>query len=270
MGLLGELGGPASESARPPQLAAATLMRMPSAAPPRLPLVRSFDCDSATATMHWCATPGRESPVAAWFGSLPAKVPDFYVPERHQIFGFIGRRAASVLIRMRTWPTTCGILMILHAGACGNETSSVIPSNEAGMGGMLVGNGGNDENPPEDAPMPPASAGRGVAAMDLQISLQRLRGVAHVTFEPSQAAGASLRIAGLTVDAVYDEDGNAIEYVIEGADLRLSLPPSAQPERITVEYAFERRHRARRLAARRAHDGHTVERRAPANRFRIL
>lgn len=91
---------------------------------------------------------------------------------------------------MHSWPTACGVLMILHAGACGNETaggaSVVVPSNDAGMGGALVvSDGGNDESPPEDETVPPASAQRGVAAMDLRISLQRLRGVAHVTFEPS-------------------------------------------------------------------------------------
>lgn len=118
---------------------------------------------------------------------------------------------------MRSSGIYTGGLAMLHLWACGAES----------------------ERSPARMTDPASNERRGVAATDLEISIEALRGRAHVTFEPSDTPGASLRVGGLSIEAVYDA-GGPVEYHREGRRLDLALGGGAESRRVTLDYSFSR------------------------------
>ncbi|MET0090605.1 MAG: M1 family aminopeptidase [Candidatus Thiodiazotropha sp.] len=108
---------------------------------------------------------------------------------------------------------------------------------------MLHGCGGSDSRD-SDSSNPSAESGdiltTDILTTDLAIDLQRLSGRAEITLSLS-AGDQEIRFESGNLDIVrVSKDGQDLEYQHEGTDLIVTLPGSASPVRLSIEYLFHR------------------------------
>ena len=103
----------------------------------------------------------------------------------------------------------------------------------------LVACGGTDGSiRPDATPIPPTpNPAREIVETRLGVDLSAMTGNVTIFFGPSEAPGASLEIGDLEIDSVLSTSGS--EYAINGSQLDLGLPASAEILHVDIAYRFK-------------------------------
>ena len=98
---------------------------------------------------------------------------------------------------------------------------------------------GDDSTAPPDAAVtaPIANTARGISATDLAFDVTTFASTAKITFEPSTAAGATLEVGDLMLDAIT-LDGAAVLYQADTTKKTIDLGLAASDAPITIDVAF--------------------------------
>jgi hypothetical protein len=104
-----------------------------------------------------------------------------------------------------------------------------------GCGGAGVGAGAGPSGAHTVPPTP--NPVRDIAATSLSVDLAAQAATAVITFAPSDAAGATLEIGDLDIDAVRYANAD-LPWSARGDRLDLGLPASAQPTVVTIRYRY--------------------------------